>query len=298
MGNHRAGRRSRRRPEDTVSPGVPTSTVGKRRAAPPARSRALSRHSGSRGPLFRGLPSLPVLAGTATLAIALGGAVQVSADDLAPSSASTRQERPHASALAGQSASAGVNLLAGRSPIVSRSSSRQTLAAGATSKLVAQAEKQNQERNAALSQFRAQVEKQAQRIKENAWVMPLASYRISAGFGASSYLWSHLHTGLDLSAPSGTPIMAMAGGTVTEVGYDGSYGYKSVVTLEDGTEIWYCHQTSFAVGVGDVVRSGEVIGYVGSTGNSTGPHLHVEVRPGGGDPVDPYEAMVVHGLQP
>ena len=119
---------------------------------------------------------------------------------------------------------------------------------------------------------------------------------MSAGFGASSYLWSHLHTGQDLSAPIGSSIKNVANGVVTEVGYDGSYGNKTVVTLDDGTEIWYCHQTSFLVNVGDTVRGGEVIGTVGSTGNSTGPHLHIEVRPGGGDPVDPYEAFLVHGI--
>ena len=71
-----------------------------------------------------------------------------------------------------------------------------------------------------------------------------------------------------------------------------------MVTLDDGTEIWYCHQNAFGVSVGDVVRPGEQIGYVGATGNVTGPHLHLEVRPGGGDPVDPYAALVHHGLQP
>jgi murein DD-endopeptidase MepM/ murein hydrolase activator NlpD len=85
---------------------------------------------------------------------------------------------------------------------------------------------------------------------------------------------------------------------VTETGYDGSYGNKTVVTLEDGTELWYCHQTSFLVDVGDVVRGGEAIGTVGSTGNSTGPHLHLEVRPGGGDPVDPFTALLEHGITP
>ena len=70
------------------------------------------------------------------------------------------------------------------------------------------------------------------------------------------------------------------------------------MTLDDGTEIWYCHQTSFAVSGGETVRAGELIGYVGSTGNVTGPHLHLEVRPGGGDPVDPYAALVVHGVTP
>jgi murein DD-endopeptidase MepM/ murein hydrolase activator NlpD len=92
--------------------------------------------------------------------------------------------------------------------------------------------------------------------------------------------------------------MAVANGVVASTGYDGSYGNKTVVTLEDGTELWFCHQTSFGVSEGDVVRAGQVIGSVGSTGHVTGPHLHLEVRPGGGDPVDPYEALVVHGLQP
>ena len=70
------------------------------------------------------------------------------------------------------------------------------------------------------------------------------------------------------------------------------------ITHEDGTEIWYCHQSSIGVDVGDTVTGGEVIGNVGSTGNSTGPHLHLEVRPGGGDPVDPYSALVYHGITP
>jgi murein DD-endopeptidase MepM/ murein hydrolase activator NlpD len=90
----------------------------------------------------------------------------------------------------------------------------------------------------------------------------------------------------------------MAGGTVTEVGYDGSYGNKVVVTLDDGTELWFCHMSGFATSTGDVVRAGDVIGYLGNTGNTTGPHLHLEVRPGAGDPVDPYDAMIVHGLNP
>ncbi len=94
------------------------------------------------------------------------------------------------------------------------------------------------------------------------------------------------------------PLGNMATGVVTEVGYDGSYGNKTVVTLDDGTEIWYCHQSSQTVSVGDVVAPGETIGAVGSTGNTTGPHLHLEVRPDGGDPVDPYTVLAEHGVSP
>jgi murein DD-endopeptidase MepM/ murein hydrolase activator NlpD len=92
--------------------------------------------------------------------------------------------------------------------------------------------------------------------------------------------------------------MSIARGVVTSVGYDGSYGNKTVITLEDGTEIWYCHQSSFGVSEGEEVDAGEVIGTIGSTGNVTGSHLHLEVRPGGGDPVDPYSAFLVHGVTP
>jgi len=135
-------------------------------------------------------------------------------------------------------------------------------------------------------------------VPMNQWTLPVDGYHLTATFGQSSSLWASVHTGLDFAAPSGTPIHAIANGVVTSVGYDGAYGNKTVITLDDGTELWFCHQTSFVVAEGDVVRAGELIGYVGSTGNVTGPHLHLEVRPGAGDPVDPYEALRVHGLQP
>ena len=84
---------------------------------------------------------------------------------------------------------------------------------------------------------------------------------------------------------------------MTEVGYDGAYGNKTVIRLEDGTELWYCHQSSQSVSVGDHVSAGDVIGAVGSTGNTTGPHLHLEVRPGGGDPIDPEIALADWGIR-
>ena len=114
----------------------------------------------------------------------------------------------------------------------------------------------------------------------------------------SGGMWSSDHTGLDMATASGTPIVAVANGTITETGSAGAYGNQTIQTLEDGTEIWYCHQTDIGVSPGDTVSAGQQIGTVGSTGNSTGPHLHLEVRPGGGDPVDPYQALVFHGLKP
>ncbi|HET9419754.1 MAG TPA: M23 family metallopeptidase [Nocardioides sp.] len=126
------------------------------------------------------------------------------------------------------------------------------------------------------------------------WQAPVRGFRITGQFGASGSNWSSTHTGLDFAAGYGTPIHAITSGVVTEAAYDGSYGNKTVVTLENGTEVWYCHQVALAVDAGQRVASGQVIGAVGMTGNTTGPHVHIEVRPGGGDPIDPAAVLEGH----
>ncbi|WP_332643647.1 M23 family metallopeptidase [Aeromicrobium sp.] len=134
--------------------------------------------------------------------------------------------------------------------------------------------------------------------KKNQWVLPVTGYHLSARFGQRSGLWSRMHTGLDFAGPSGSAISSVAAGTVKSTGYEGAYGNRTIVTLIDGTDVWYCHQSRIAVSVGDKVSPGQVIGYTGSTGNVTGPHLHLEVHPGGGGPVDPYAVLVQHGIRP
>lgn len=131
-----------------------------------------------------------------------------------------------------------------------------------------------------------------------AWVLPVSGYHLTGTFGASSSLWSSTHTGLDFAAPTGTPIRSVADGVVIESGWDGAYGNKTVVELADGTHLWYCHQNTLTVGVGEQLAAGELLGYVGATGNVTGPHLHLEVRPTPDVPVDPYVALTEHGLRP
>jgi murein DD-endopeptidase MepM/ murein hydrolase activator NlpD len=135
------------------------------------------------------------------------------------------------------------------------------------------------------------------RPKPDPNVLPLQGYRITATFGNTGSLWSSDHAGLDFAAPEGTPLVAIGAGVVTEVGYDGAYGNKTVITLEDGTELWYCHQSSQTVVVGDRVAPGDGIGAVGSTGNTTGPHLHLEVRVNG-EPIDPQLALADWGINP
>ncbi|MGH3370864.1 MAG: M23 family metallopeptidase, partial [Nocardioidaceae bacterium] len=198
----------------------------------------------------------------------------------------------------GTSASLSRAALDSRQEAVSRDSNRAALADAADQELQDAVEAQAEERNAALAQLAASAERYAGEIAENAWQLPLSGYELTAQFGYSSSLWSSTHTGLDFAAPYGTPVVSIANGTVESTEYAGSYGNRVVVTLEDGTEIWYCHLDSFAVSPGQSVVGGEQVGAVGSTGNSTGAHLHLEVRPGAGDAVDPYAALVAHGLNP
>lgn len=90
--------------------------------------------------------------------------------------------------------------------------------------------------------------------------------------------WGGFHPGIDIGAGYGTPIQAARTGTVIFAGYYGGYGNFVVVDHGGGVVTAYAHQSRIAVGQGDPVRQGQVIGYVGSTGYSTGPHLHFEVR--------------------
>ncbi len=100
------------------------------------------------------------------------------------------------------------------------------------------------------------------------------------------YRWGRLHAGIDIAVPEGTPIRAADGGTVAIAGWTGGYGNYTCINHGGGVSTCYGHQSRIAVSVGQSVSQGQVIGYSGNTGNSTGPHLHFEVRIGG-NPVDP-----------
>jgi len=106
---------------------------------------------------------------------------------------------------------------------------------------------------------------------------------VTSPFG---YRWGRLHAGIDIGVPYGTPIHAAASGTVVLAGWVGGYGNYTCIDHGGGMATCYAHQSSFAVSTGEHVTQGQVIGYVGSTGHSFGPHLHFEVRING-NPVDP-----------
>jgi Peptidase family M23 len=129
------------------------------------------------------------------------------------------------------------------------------------------------------------------------WRLPLraGSYTVTATFGMCSDLWSSCHTGVDLAAPAGTPIYAAHAGRVETVGYDGD-GYGNYTVISTGNvDVYYAHQTSTQVRAGQVVAAGQPIGTVGATGNTTGDHLHFEIRVND-QAVDPEPFMTARGI--
>ncbi|MBK3631744.1 M23 family metallopeptidase [Streptomyces asoensis] len=178
-------------------------------------------------------------------------------------------------------------------------------AAKAEADAAAQAEKEAKAKAAAAKKKAAEeaaAKAEAARLAELAkqYTLPTSSYTITSTFGQAGSLWSSgYHTGLDFAAPTGTLIKAVHSGTITEAGWAGSYGYRTILTLDDGTELWFCHQSSISVSVGQKVATGDVIGRVGATGNVTGAHLHLEVHPGGSaDGIDPAAWLRGKGLTP
>ncbi|WP_432026912.1 M23 family metallopeptidase [Streptomyces sp. 1222.5] len=166
----------------------------------------------------------------------------------------------------------------------------------------AAAAKEKAEAAAAKAEAEAKKAAEEKRLAELAkqYTLPTSSYTITSTFGQAGSMWSSgYHTGLDFAAPTGTLIKAIHSGTITQAGWAGSYGYRTVLTLDDGTELWFCHQSSISVSVGQKVSTGELIGRVGATGNVTGPHLHLEVHPGGdATGIDPMAWLRGKGLTP
>lgn len=112
------------------------------------------------------------------------------------------------------------------------------------------------------------------------WPVP-GYYTLTSAFGYRIHPITgepHSHTGIDISAPGGTPIHACKGGQVVTSSYHSSYGNYVVIDHGNGNSTLYAHMSSRAVSAGQIVSQGDVIGYVGSTGSSTGNHLHLEVR--------------------
>ena len=118
--------------------------------------------------------------------------------------------------------------------------------------------------------------------------LPTTNYRLSAKFNQRGGYWSSgRHTGLDFAAPSGTRVDAVADGKVVFAGRAGAYGKAVIIKHCDGKRSLYAHLNKITTKKGKKVTSGTKIGKVGSTGNTTGPHLHFEVRGKNGKKLNP-----------
>ncbi|MFI1730591.1 M23 family metallopeptidase [Streptomyces acidicola] len=129
------------------------------------------------------------------------------------------------------------------------------------------------------------------------FALPVAQKGLSAYYGQSGINWMSTHTGIDFPVSYGTPVMAAADG-VMRTQWNSAYGNMVILTAKDGTEVWYCHLSTYKIPSGTEVKAGDVIAFSGNSGNSTGPHLHLEVRPGGGSAIDPLAWLRSHGLDP
>ncbi|MGW6536871.1 M23 family metallopeptidase [Streptomyces sp. NPDC055051] len=139
--------------------------------------------------------------------------------------------------------------------------------------------------------------------KAKAWVKPVASYTLSASYNQGGAMWAHKHSGQDFAVPVGTPVKAAGAGTVVKAGPNGggdgpAYGNAIVVKHANGTYSQYAHLSKIKVHVGQKVGAGQKIALSGNTGNSSGPHLHFEIRttPNYGSAVNPAAFLRTHGV--
>ncbi|MFE2016379.1 M23 family metallopeptidase [Streptomyces sp. NPDC059491] len=139
--------------------------------------------------------------------------------------------------------------------------------------------------------------------KAPSWVKPVSSYTLSASFNQGGAMWAHKHSGQDFAVPVGTPVKAAAAGTVVKAGPNGggdgpAYGNAIVVKHANGRYSQYAHLSKIKVHIGQKVGAGQQIALSGNTGNSSGPHLHFEIRttPNYGSAVNPAAFLRSHGV--
>lgn len=125
------------------------------------------------------------------------------------------------------------------------------------------------------------------------WVKPLDNAVFTSPFGPR---WGKLHAGQDYAAAIGTPLKALSSGTVIGAGPMSGYGIYIDIKYWDGTVVRYAHMSSFSASVGQQVAPGDVVALSGNTGRSTGPHLHMEIHPGGGGAIDPAGWLAERGI--
>ncbi|MFJ8805709.1 M23 family metallopeptidase [Streptomyces sp. NPDC102490] len=167
----------------------------------------------------------------------------------------------------------------------------------------AQAKVAKAEKAAASAKKSTTAKKTATKKKAASWVDPVKKYELSASFAQNGGMWAHKHSGQDFAVPIGTNVVAAHGGTVVKAGGNGAgdgpaYGNAIVIKHGNATYSQYAHLSKINVKIGQIVKTGQSIAKSGNTGNSSGPHLHFEIRttPNYGSAVDPVAFLRGKGV--
>ncbi|MEQ6028029.1 M23 family metallopeptidase [Streptomyces salinarius] len=194
---------------------------------------------------------------------------------------------------------AGVAAATGTTAATSTNAAASAVEAQAT----AQAKAAKAEKAAASAKKTTTAKKTATKKKAASWVDPVKKYTLSASFAQNGGMWAHKHSGQDFAVPIGTNVVATHGGTVVKAGGNGAgdgpaYGNAIVIKHGNGTYSQYAHLSKINVKIGQVVKTGQSIAKSGNTGNSSGPHLHFEIRttPNYGSAVDPVAFLKAKGV--
>ncbi|MGW1784421.1 M23 family metallopeptidase [Streptomyces sp. NPDC002143] len=141
-------------------------------------------------------------------------------------------------------------------------------------------------------------------VSAASWIDPVKKYTLSASFAQAGGMWQSTHSGQDFAVPTGTKVMAAHGGTVVKAGGNGAgdgpaYGNAIVIKHANGVYSQYAHLSHINVKVGQVVKTGQKIALSGNTGNSSGPHLHFEIRTTAnyGSAIDPVKFLNSKGVK-
>ncbi|MFF0560437.1 M23 family metallopeptidase [Streptomyces sp. NPDC004266] len=169
----------------------------------------------------------------------------------------------------------------------------------AKAKAKAEAKRKAEARAKEIRLERERAAREAERRRLASFQLPVAGSYVSTGYKTGGSLWSSgSHSGIDFHAAYGTRVVSVGSGTVVEAGWGGAYGNNIVIRMNDGTYTQYGHLSSIEVYVGQTVEPGQQIGISGSTGNSTGPHLHFEARTSSeyGSDINPIAYLRARGV--
>ncbi|MGW2300831.1 M23 family metallopeptidase [Streptomyces sp. NPDC001809] len=156
---------------------------------------------------------------------------------------------------------------------------REAFEVAAEAKAKAEAKRKAEARAKEIREAEQRAAREAERRRLASFQLPVDGSYVSTGYQTGGSLWSSgSHSGVDFHAAYGSTVVSVGSGTVVEAGWGGAYGNNIVIRMNDGTYTQYGHLSSIGVHVGQSVEPGERIGISGSTGNSTGPHLHFEAR--------------------